>query len=240
MFNGKPFPSMQRLASLVALRGTRAVLILTVILSALAANQAIAQHDHSANEFEVFVAIEALAGPGQAHQKDDDAWFNVDAIFGLTRDRFRVFDEYFITPEEHDLERLQLGYEIVPDTVIWLGRYHQPASAWNTEHHHGGCLQTAITRPAIDNWEDEEGLIPQHITGRWSSRAGLLEPIMAFSSRQGSARHRRSPGMGMSRLLLSATTPASTACHRVPASPTCLTTPAPAALEFYGHTIKCS
>jgi hypothetical protein len=26
-------------------------------------------------------------------------------------------------------------------------------------------LQTAISRPAIENWEDEEGLIPQHITG---------------------------------------------------------------------------
>jgi hypothetical protein len=26
-------------------------------------------------------------------------------------------------------------------------------------------LQTAITRPSIESWEDEEGLIPQHITG---------------------------------------------------------------------------
>jgi hypothetical protein len=86
-------------------------------------------------------------------------------IFGLTHEQFRVFGEYFITGDEHDLERFQVGYEVVPDTVLWLGRFHQPASAWDTEHHHGRYLQTAITRPAIENWEDELGLIPQHITG---------------------------------------------------------------------------
>jgi hypothetical protein len=84
---------------------------------------------------------------------------------GLTQGHFRVFGEYFISSEEHDLERFQVGYEVIPDTVIWLGRFHQPGSAWDTEHHHGRYLQTAITRPAIENWEDEEGLIPQHITG---------------------------------------------------------------------------
>ena len=55
--------------------------------------------------------------------------------------------------------------EFVPDTVLWLGRFHQPASAWNTEHHHGQYLQTDITRPYIERWEDEQGIIPQHITG---------------------------------------------------------------------------
>jgi hypothetical protein len=126
---------------------------------------ALAEHEHSSSEFEIFVAGEALGGSGQPHPHDDDSWFNADVIFGLNHDGFRVFGEYFITSQERDLERFQVGYELVPDTVIWLGRFHQPASAWNTEHHHGRYLQTAITRPSIENWEDEEGLIPQHITG---------------------------------------------------------------------------
>jgi hypothetical protein len=129
-----------------------------------------AQHDHSAGEhssgeFEVFVAAEGLAGHGQPHPRLDDPWLDADVIFGLNHEQFRVFGEYFATTDEHDLERFQVGYEMVPDSVIWLGRFHQPASAWDTEHHHGRYLQTAITRPSIENWEDEDGLIPQHITG---------------------------------------------------------------------------
>jgi hypothetical protein len=133
-------------------------------LSACAA-QAQAEHEHSSHEFEVFLAAQAVGGSGQRKPRDDNSWFNADVILGLAHDKFRVFGEYFITPDEHELERFQLGYEFVPDTVLWVGRFHQPASAWNTEHHHGRYLQTSITRPAIELWEDEEGLIPQHITG---------------------------------------------------------------------------
>jgi hypothetical protein len=140
--------------------------IVFVGLSALFSGSAArAEHEHSSNEFEVFVAAQALIGSGQPHPRDDGSWFNADFIFGHTHEQFRVFGEYFVTPQERDLERFQLGYEFVPDTLLWVGRFHQPASAWNTEHHHGRYLQTAITRPNIENWEDEEGLIPQHITG---------------------------------------------------------------------------
>jgi hypothetical protein len=137
-----------------------------VIVAALACQPARSQHQHSASEFDVFLSAEGVAGHGQPHpREEDDAWFTADLVFGLTHDQFRVFGEYFITSEEHDLERLQIGYEVIPDTVLWVGRFHQPASAWDTEHHHGRYLQTAITRPSIENWEDEDGLVPQHITG---------------------------------------------------------------------------
>ena len=135
------------------------------LLTPFAGPPAFAQHEHSSSTFEVFVAAEGLAGHGQPHPREDDPWVDADVLFGLSHEQLRIFGEYFITPEEHDLERFQVGYEVVPDTVIWLGRFHQPASAWDTEHHHGRYLQTAITRPAIENWEDEEGVIPQHITG---------------------------------------------------------------------------
>lgn len=135
------------------------------LVAVLACRPALSEHEHSASEFDIFVAAEGVAGHGQPHPRLDDSWVDADVIAGLTHGKFRVFGEYYISTEEHDLERLQIGYEMVPDTVLWLGRFHQPASAWDTEHHHGRYLQTAITRPAIENWEDEDGVIPQHITG---------------------------------------------------------------------------
>lgn len=155
--------------------------ILAMLLSsAFAGHTAFAQHEHSSSEFEVFVAAKTLAGSARPQQRDnDDSWFDADVILGLTHDQFRVFGEYFITSGEHDLERFQVGYEVVPDTVLWLGRFHQPASAWNTEHHHGRYLQTAITRPSIENWEDDVGVIPQHITG------ALIESRRQFGANAG-------------------------------------------------------
>jgi hypothetical protein len=149
------------------------------IVATLLCRPALSQHQHSASEFDVFLAAEGVAGHGQPHPRGDDPWIDADVVFGLTHEQFRVFGEYFITSEEHDLERFEVGYEVVPDTMVWVGRFHQPASAWDTEHHHGRYLQTAITRPAIENWEDERGLIPQHITG------ALVESIWPFRAQSG-------------------------------------------------------
>jgi hypothetical protein len=137
-----------------------------VLLILCSAHSALADLDRGANELEVFGAVEGMHGSGQAHPAgDDDTWFDADVVVGVTRHQFRVFGEYYITPLERDLVRLQFGLEFVPETMLWLGRFQQPASAWNTEHHHGRYLQTAITRPFIERWEDDDGLIPQHITG---------------------------------------------------------------------------
>ncbi len=153
--------------------------LLALLLTLLFGQGAIAQVEHPSGTLQAFVALEGLAGSGQRHLNDDDSWVNADLIFGWTHDKFRVFGEYFITAEEHDLERFQLGYEFVPDTVLWVGRFHQPASAWNTEHHHGRYLQTAITRPSIEHWEDEEGIVPQHVVG------ALIESRRPFGSQGG-------------------------------------------------------
>jgi hypothetical protein len=121
--------------------------------------------------------VEAMAGSGQAHpSEDDDTYVNADILFAASTHQFRVLGELFVSPEEVDLERMQFGYEFVPDTVLWVGRFHMPASAWNSEHHHGRYLQTSITRPFIERWEDEHGLIPQHITG------ALLESRQSLGS----------------------------------------------------------
>jgi hypothetical protein len=83
-----------------------------------ASHSALAQHQHSSSEFEVFVAAEGLAGHGQPRPREDDPWFDADVIFGLTHGQIRVFGEYFITGDEHDLERFQVGYEMIPDTML--------------------------------------------------------------------------------------------------------------------------
>jgi hypothetical protein len=140
-------------------------ILLCIALSLPWADLAFAQHEHSSSDFEVFVAAEAFHGTRPTRREDADPWVDADVVFGITKHQFRVFGEYYITPGERDLERFQMGFEFVPETVLWLGRFHQPASAWNTEHHHGQYLQTDITRPYIERWEDEHGLIPQHITG---------------------------------------------------------------------------
>jgi len=127
-----------------------------------------ASHGGPGKELVLFLSTEAhhfSATSADVSSLNEDAWVSADIVLALTRDRFRLFGEYLLSSEEHDLERLQLGYEVAPNTVVWVGRFHQPASAWNTEHHHGRYLQTSITRPSVELWEDEEGIIPQHIGG---------------------------------------------------------------------------
>jgi hypothetical protein len=122
---------------------------------------------HPSSEFVLFASAEghSFSSPASANQLNEDANAIGDAVFAINRGRFRLFGEYQLSDEEHDLERFQVGMEVAPDTVVWVGRFHQPASAWNTEHHHGRYLQTAITRPSIELWEDEQGIIPQHLSG---------------------------------------------------------------------------
>ncbi len=124
-------------------------------------------HRHQEKELVLFLSTEAhrISSSRSTDALNEDAWFSADIVLALTRDKFRLFGEYLVSPAEHDLERFQAGYELVPNAVVWLGRYHQPGSAWNTEHHHGRYLQTSITRPSIELWEDEAGIVPQHVSG---------------------------------------------------------------------------
>lgn len=94
-----------------------------------------------------------------------DEVVQADMLFSLQKGPFRLFGEYVLSDHEGDLERFQLGWQVSEDTVIWFGRYHQPTSVWNHEHHHGQYLSTSITRPAMDEWEDLGGILPQHFTG---------------------------------------------------------------------------
>ena len=94
-----------------------------------------------------------------------DQVVQADALLSLQKGPLRLFAEYLLSDHEGDLERFQLGWQLSSDTIIWIGRYHQPSSVWNHDHHHGQYLQTSISRPWIDEWEDLRGALPQHFTG---------------------------------------------------------------------------
>jgi len=90
--------------------------------------------------------------------------FFYSANFGADG-RFRFLAEDVITSSTHEIQRLQLGWQLDPNLVVWLGRYHTPVGYWNTEYHHGQYLQTAITRPALVSFEGANGILPTHFTG---------------------------------------------------------------------------
>jgi hypothetical protein len=124
-------------------------------------------HQHGTGNFELFLSLLGVAhdGANAVPERHEDNWGTGDLVFAGNHGRWRALGEYHFGPRENDMERFQVGWEPVPDTLLWFGRFHQPGSAWNNEFHHGQHLQTTITRPAIEAWEDEEGLVPQHLTG---------------------------------------------------------------------------
>ena len=89
----------------------------------------------------------------------------IDLLWTARRGDWRFLGEYYLTDDEAELERLQVGYDYRPDSTFWFGRFHQPVSVWNFRYHHGAYLQPSISKPAIENWEDEGGVIPAHVTG---------------------------------------------------------------------------
>jgi hypothetical protein len=138
-----------------------------VLCLALQATTGNAANDHGGNALSVFPSIEGVlrsASQGDTFKRND-AEAAADVLLALKRNRFRLLGELVVAQDEVDLERFQIGFEPVDNTVVWLGRFHQPASAWNLIYHHGQYLQTSITRPWIENWEDDGGMLPQHVMG---------------------------------------------------------------------------
>lgn len=133
----------------------------TLLFAAIAGAQDL-QH-----ELLVFGSSEVARTTGidESETNVDEEKIAADVLFSLQRESFKVFGEYLLTNHESDLERFQVGWEPSERSVFWLGRFHQASSVWNHEHHHGQFLQTSITRPASEEWEDEGGVIPQHFVG---------------------------------------------------------------------------
>lgn len=78
---------------------------------------------------------------------------------------WRFLGENMVTDDENDLERLMVGYQFSANTLLWAGRYHSPSHYWDVLYHHAPFLQPSITRPQIEEWEDEGGVVPLHLWG---------------------------------------------------------------------------
>jgi len=92
----------------------------------------------------------------------------LDLFFTADYDNFRLLAEvYGDLNGKHGahVERFQVGWLPNPELAMWFGRYHNPVGFWNSEYHHGSYLQTAISRPAILEFEDDGGILPTHLTG---------------------------------------------------------------------------
>ena len=159
----------------------RAVALAAVVAAFAPAAASAEEHHHGSDSDWLFFLTgqeRVRSDEDLAPQKDFD-YVSADVLYSHSTGPFRMLAETFVSRSEVEVERAQFGWEFGENTLVWAGRFHQPSSAWNTQHHHGQYLQTAITRPNIEHWEDEGGLVPQHIAGV------LLETRAAFGPTAG-------------------------------------------------------
>ena len=88
-----------------------------------------------------------------------------DILYTFNNNRFRFLGEYIWSDSESELERFKAGWQATDRTVAWFGRFHTISKYWTTEYHHGQYMQTSISRPGLEEWEDEGGPMSSHITG---------------------------------------------------------------------------
>ncbi|MBI5040750.1 MAG: hypothetical protein HZB57_06020 [Gammaproteobacteria bacterium] len=87
-------------------------------------------------------------------------------LYTQEAERLRLFTELHAAKEgEGEIARLQAGWRFTPQTTLWAGRFHNPQGYWNTQYHHGTYLQTSISRPGIERFDDEGGVLPSHFIG---------------------------------------------------------------------------
>jgi len=97
--------------------------------------------------------------------QENDFILKADILYGYQKGDFRFLAEYILSTEESELERFQLGWQADEDTMGWAGRLHSPSRYWNSAYHHGQYMQTSISRPLVEKFEDEGGVLPTHVTG---------------------------------------------------------------------------
>jgi hypothetical protein len=76
-----------------------------------------------------------------------------------------------------DVERLLLQFSPSDYLDIGIGRYHTGIGFYNNAYHHGAWFQTALGRPHLFEFEDDEGILPVHgvgITARGLVPSGRL------------------------------------------------------------------
>lgn len=135
------------------------------LTSLAAAGDEHSHHEHG-GDLMLFPAIQGIhrdkTVSGQIQNKLQP---EIDIFYSTDHERLRFMAEYLLRDNEHEMERLQLGWLLHPTATLWIGRFHSPLGFWNSEHHHGAYLQTTISRPSILTFEDDGGVLPTHIVG---------------------------------------------------------------------------
>ena len=134
------------------------------LLGVLAGSVASAEAEH---ELLFFPTVDGFDTFSESDPSAADSFTRaaLDLLYGFSGDRFRFLGEFLWSSDEAELERLQAGLRLGGTTFAWAGRFHAPAKFWNSEYHHGQFLQTSITRPALEEWEDDGGTQPAHVSG---------------------------------------------------------------------------
>ena len=141
-----------------------------------------AAQSNSQSDWLVFLSAENQRpfGIDSSLQPDPNGEYAAQILFNHTYGALHLLVESEVSNDDSGIDRLQIGWQIDADNSLWLGKFHQPASSWNFGHDHGHYLQTAISVPSIEAWEDDGGLLPQSTVGalldsehRIGSAAGL-------------------------------------------------------------------
>ena len=111
------------------------------------------------------MAVSDRVPAGEPARHDDSG--TVDLFFSHDQGQLRVLTEVALGNGYGDVERLQAGWRMSPQTSLWFGRFHNPIGYWNTEFHHGRYLETTVGRPRIMEFEDGAGALPIHLFGSW-------------------------------------------------------------------------
>lgn len=105
------------------------------------------------------------SAPPQLDLDNEEFAASTSAFYAKNNGRLRFLGEFFLSEDESEVERLQIGWSLNEKTSTWLGRFHTPVGFWNQEYHHGAYLVTSVTRPSIIEFEDDGGILPTHQTG---------------------------------------------------------------------------
>src|SRR3989344_2176605 len=87
-------------------------------------------------------------------------------VYTAEVENYRFLTELHVVDEgEEDIERLQVGWRFVPRAMLWIGRFHNPEVYGGTQYHHAQYLQTGVSHPAIEEFDEPGGILPSHLIG---------------------------------------------------------------------------
>lgn len=123
------------------------------------------------------VHLDALQNsPSQLELDDEELFASTSVFYAKNSGQLRFLGEFFLSDDEAEIERLQVGWSLNEQATTWAGRFHTPIGFWNQDNHHGAYLVTSATRPGIVEYEDDGGILPTHLTGL------LLEGTRTYNS----------------------------------------------------------